>query len=401
MTIHAVLINGVAVDLGAVEYNVRLTHGRSDIKSTPEASSAQIIMRGSPGVAVDIGDELRIGAYDGVCRFRGTVTDLRREHLSSDPPIPVTTITGIGFLAKLGLLTTGEDAYSKETPRARVDAVMADAGLDYLNAADNNLELASNNEPSIQSKLSYMQTLAEWSGGTYFDDCRGRVIFEDYGERGIAGNPGIWENTDQAWSFYTQAWQAFPATNAAPQIPADAVVWAPQWTKNLQTLINDIEIEYGNNNLYELTDASSMGSYGKRQYDLATELHGETDAQERAQQILAAQAQPLWNLGQVSILMDRLTTTERDRALALLSGSRVIINGLPEGSPYTQFQGIVEGWSEAYTPGTHVLTLSLSDPRFSYQAVAWNAIDTALTWENVDPTIEWYNVVVADDLIGV
>ena len=401
MTIHAVLINNVPVDLGSVEYNVRLTHARSDIKSTPEASTAQVIFRGAPATTVGVGDELRIGAYDGICRFRGTVTDLKREHVSSDPPIPVTTITGIGFLAKLGLLTTGETAYSKETPRARVDAVMADAGLDYLNAADNTLELMSNNDPGIQPKLAYLQTLAEWSGGTYFDDCRGRIIFEDYGERGIAGNPGIWENTDQPWSFYTQAWQAFPSNNAAPQIPAAAVVWAPQWTKNLQTVVNDIEVEYDNGSIYELTDNDSIAEYGRRKYDLITELHGEPDAQERATQILAAQAQPLWNLGQVSILMDRLTSTERDRTLALLSGSRVIINGLPEGSPYTQFQGIVEGWAEAYTPGTHVLTLSLSDPRFSYQAVAWNAIDTALTWENVDPTIEWYNVVVADDLLGV
>ena len=400
MTVTAVLVNDQAVDLGSVEYNVQITHARSDIKSTPEPSSASIILRGDPGLAVDVGDEIRVGVYAGICRFRGNVTDLARDHLDTTPATPVTTITAIGYLAKLGYLTTGEDAYSKETPRDRVDAVMADAGLDYLNAADNVLELAANNEPTIQPKLSYLQTLAEWSGGTYFDDCRGRIIFEDYGERGIAGNPGIWENAPEAFSFYTQAWEAFPANNAAPQIPASAVAWSPQWTKNLQTVINDIEIEYGNNNLYELTDASSIAAYGKRQYDLLTELHGATDAQERAQQILAAQAQPLWNLGQITVLVGRLTAVERDRVLALLSGSRVIINGLPEGSPYTQFQGIVEGWSETYANDQHLLTLSLSDPRASYQACAWQDVDASLTWENVDSTIQWYNVVVPDDLIG-
>jgi len=132
-----------------------------------------------------------------------------------------------------------------------------------------------------------------------------------------------------------------------------------------------------------------------------TELHGATDAQERAQQILAAQAQPLWNLGQVTVLVHRLTTPERDRVLSLISGTRVIINGLPEGSPYTQFQGIVEGWSETYANDQHLLTFSLSDPRASYQACAWDEVDVSLTWENVDPTIQWYNVVVPDDLIGV
>lgn len=400
MTIHAVLINDTPVDLADVEYDIRITHARSDIRSQPEASTAQVILRGATALQVNIGDELRIGAYSGVCRFRGTVTDLSMDHLSTTPATPVVTVTGIGFLAKLGLLTTGEDAYSKETVRDRVDAVMANAGLDYLNAADNVLELKANNDPGVQPKIGYLQSLAEWSGGTFFDDCRGRIIFEDYGGRGIAGNPGIWENAPEPFSFYTQAWDAFPANNAAPQLPASAIAWTPTWRKDLQTLINDIEIEYANGSRYELVDNGSITTYGRRQYDLVTELEDLTAAQERAQQILTAQAQPLWNLGQISILMDRLTTEERDRALALLSGSRVIINGLPAGSPYTQFQGIVEGWSETYLPGSHVLTLSLSDPRYSYQTVEWGQIDAALTWAQVESTITWYSVVNADDLLA-
>lgn len=401
MTIHAIKVNGQDIDLGSVTYDVQISHGRSNISSPPEPSSASIVIRGDAGIPLEIADELVIGAYQGVCRFRGTITDLTREHLSTTPPTPVTRVQAIGFLAKLGLLTTGEDAYSKQTVRQRVDVVMADSGIDYVNAADNTLELASNNEPSIQPKINYLQTLAEWSGGTYFDDCRGRVIFEDYGQRGQAGNPGTWANATEPFSFYTQAWDAFPATNAAPQIPAVDVVWSPQWTKNLATLINDIEIEYKNEALIELTDSGSIARYGLRQYDLKTELEGASDATARAQQILTAQSQPYWNLGQVTVLVHNLSEAERDRVLALLNGSRVIINGLPEGSPFDQFQGIVEGWSETYLPGRHLLTLSLSDPRASYEVVAWDEIDAALTWGDVDPTIEFYNVVVADDLIGV
>jgi len=401
MTIFAIKVNGADLDLAAVEWSVEITHGRADIKSTPEASTAQIVVRGGPGLDLEIGDELRLSAYNGVCRFRGTVTDLTRDHLSTDPPVPITTVTGVGFLAKLGLLTTGEDAYSKQTVRQRVDVVMADSGIDYVNAADNTLELQSDNAPQIQPKLSYLQTLAETSGGTYFDDCRGRVIFEDYGNRGQAGNPGTWSNLPEPWTFYTQAWDAFPATNAAAQIPAVDVIWAPQWTKSLQTLINDIDVEYKNDGLVNLTDSGSIADYGRRKYDLITDLESAGDASTRAQQILTAQSQPLWSLGQVTVLMERLNGPERDRVLALLNGTRVIINGLPEGSPYPQFQGIVEGWSETYTPGQHRLTLSLSDPRASYEVVTWAEIDTSLTWAQVDPTIQWYNVVVADDLIGV
>lgn len=400
MTIYAILVNDVPIDLSDVEYNVAISHGRSSIGSQPEAGSTQITIRGATGTALNIGDELRIGAYTGICRFRGTITDLRIDYLSTDPATPITTVIGIGVLARLGLLTTGEDAYDKESVRDRVDAVLSDSGLSYLNAADTTLELDSNNDPGVMSKLGYLQTLAEWSGGTYFDDCRGRVIFEDYGNRGIAGNPGIWENTTEAWSFYTSAWSTFPDNNAAEQLPGSAIEWAPTWTKNLTNVINDIEVTYGNGSIYELEDTASIAQHGRRKYGLVTEFHGADDAQERAQQILAAQAQPLWSLGQISVRMNRLTTDQRNAALALLSGSRIIINDIPAGGPYEQFQGIVEGWSETYTPGEHVLTLSLSDPRFSYQTVTWGDVSASLTWGTVNSTLEWYNVVNADDLLA-
>jgi hypothetical protein len=98
--------------------------------------------------------------------------------------------------------------------------------------------------------------------------------------------------------------------------------------------------------------------------------------------------------------MDQLTDTQRNDVLALLNGSRVIIDDLPAGGPYTQFQGIVEGWSETFTPGRHLVTLSLSDPRYSYQTVPWSGVEPTLTWGNVNTTIQWYNVVNADDLLA-
>jgi hypothetical protein len=400
MTINSILINDVALDLADIEYNVQISHGRADIKSVPEPSTAQIILRGSTGTTLAIGDELAITAYTGTSRFTGTVTDLSIEYLSSSPAIPVTTVTAIGLLARLGLLTTGEDAYPKESPRDRITTIMDTTGLSYLNVADADLELKSNNDPGITTILSYLQSVAEWSGGTYFDDTRGRVIFEDYGNRGIASNPGIWENLTEPWSFYEDAWSTFPTNNAAPSIPGSSVAWSPQWQQNLQTLINDVEIEYDNGGLYELEDAASIAAYGRRKYDLLTELHGLVDAQERAQQIITAQANPLWNIGQITVLMDQLTETQRNSTLALLNGANVIIDDIPAGGPYTQFNGIVEGWSETYVPGRHLLTLTLSDPRYSYQTVTWGGVEATLTWGNVNATLQWYNAVNADDLLA-
>ena len=119
-----------------------------------------------------------------------------------------------------------------------------------------------------------------------------------------------------------------------------------------------------------------------------------------ADEILLAQAQPLWNLGQISVYVDLLDEPTRNLVLALVSGASVLVNGLPAPAPYTQFLGIVEGWAETYTPGQHILTLSVSDPRYSYQTVTWAGVDAALTWAAVNPEIEWYNVVRSDDLVA-
>ena len=399
MSITGIAVNGSPVATADVEFDVQITHGRSDIKSQPQPSTAAVTFRGSTGTAVDVGDELTIEAYNEP-RFIGNVTDLQIDHLSTTPAIPVVRITAIGYLAKLGTLTTSGAALSAETIRDRVDTFMIPTGLDYFNGADEFLDLAANADPGIQDLTSVLGTLAETSGGTYFDDPVGRVIFEDYGTRGVAGNPGIWNNQQGTWADNAQAWNTYPASNAAPSLPGSAIVFTPQWTKNLQTVINDIEVEYAGGSIYQLDDTASTTKFGRRAYKLTTELAAVADAQERAQQILAAQAQPLWNLGLISILVNRLTNDQRTAALQLLNGSRVIINDLPSGSPYTQFQGIVEGWGETYTEGRHVLTLSLSDPRASYEAAAWGDVDAALEWGQVNTSLEFYNVINPDDLLA-
>lgn len=399
MTVSAIIVNGVSIDLADVEYNVQITHGRSDIKSTPEPSSAAVTLRGATGTGLNIGDTLTIQAYTAN-RFIGNVTDLTLEHLDTTPPVPVTRVTAIGYLAKLGTLTTDGTAFTAETVRDRIDDVMTPTGLAYFNGADQLLDLAANADPGIQPVQTYLQTLAEWSGGTYFDDTTGRIVFEDYGERGVAGNPGIWNNQTGTWSANTGAWNTYPASNAAPSLPAGAVAWSPSWTKNLQTIVNDIEVEYDGGGIYQADDSASIAVHGRRAYKLTTELAVAADATARANQILTAQAQPLWNLGQITVLVDRLSTAQRNAAMDLINGSRVIINGLPATSPYTQFQGIVEGWSETYVPGRHILTLSLSDPRASYQVAEWADVDAALEWGQVNTGLEFYNVVNPDDLLA-
>jgi hypothetical protein len=138
--------------------------------------------------------------------------------------------------------------------------------------------------------------------------------------------------------------------------------------------------------------------YGTRAAELTTGLRKNSDSDARAAAILLAQAYPLWSLGQVSVLVHTLSAPTRDLVLELLNGATVRVDSMPVAGPYEQFTGILEGYIEVYTPGEHIMTLSLSDPRTSYQTVPWNGVDAALTWANVNSTVQWYNVVNAGDL---
>ena len=390
-----VRVNGVELDFDGIEYSVTVSHGRPDVLSAATASTAQIILYGPTNASVEIADELRIGAY-GICRFFGAVTDARMEFLGSGTAR--TTITAVGQLAKLGTRLVEVD-FPHEMVDDRVETILAATGLDYLNGATNALELFAVVEDTPQPALNLLDQLAQWSGATYFDTPDGRIVFESYGIRGQTANPGNWASQTQTWQALDRTWDSFPTSLAALPLPPSSVVYAPAWTKSQQGLINEVAITHGDPAVVETySDADSIAAYGLRAAELTTGLRKNADADARGPAILLAQARPLWNLGQVSVLVHTLDTATRDLLMVVKSGSTVSISNLPPEGPYTQFVGITEGWTEVYTPGQHILTLSLSDPRFSYQTVTWANVPPALVWEDVNPGLEWYNAVTADDL---
>ncbi len=394
--IDDVLVNGVALAANDVVYQVVVSHGRSDIQAAPQPSTATIIVQGAAAPPAEVGDELEIIAY-GFDRFLGNVTDLYWTNLGDGTP--VVTVTAMGRLALLGYKLTDPANYVKETVYQRVERVLTDSGMDYLNGATTTLDLLNPAKDVPFSCTTALAEIAQWSGGTYFDTPSGWIVFESYGIRGTTAHPGNWASQVTTWAQTNQSWNSFPSSFAAPVIPGTAVAQSPEWRKTSTAVVNQVTITHGSSQTSDtFDDTASQTAYGLRAVELTTELDTLTDATDRANQILLAQAYPLWNLGNVTVHVGSLTQTLRDQVLDLTNGSTVIIDGLPTDSPYTQFQGIVEGWTETYTPGQHWLTLSLSDPRFSYQTVTWANVDPALQWEDVNPALEWYNVVTSDDL---
>ena len=397
--ITEILLAGSPLDLNTVEYQVSVQHGRSDILSAPQASSAQIVIRGAVGVDAEITDDVVIEAY-GDPRFTGQISDVRVTHLSSVPPVALTQITAMGNLARVGFVEVGASGFSEQTVFERVTAVLDATGLDYLNGADTDLVLHSvssgNAEPT--DALSYLQRLAEGTGATYYDDPAGRIVFESYGNRGITAFAGIWANQVGTWADQTEAWEDYPVDRATTNIPGGAVVFSPAWSRTRQTILNTVTVVGYTGHEETASDSVSIAAYGLKEYRLETDIKNNADVLTRAGGIITAQANPLWSLGELSIFVHQLDTTDRDLILALVSGMAVSLANLPQPAPLDNFLGIVEGWGEVYVPGQHVLTLSVSDPRYSFETVTWAEVDPALEWGDVSADLQWYEIITGNDL---
>jgi len=396
-----ITLGGSVIDLDLFEFNVTVAHGRSDVTSSPTASNTQIVLRGDSGPLLELADTVAI-SFDGVDRFTGAISDLNVSFISTGTPTAITTITAMGNLAKLGYTDVGASGYIEQSARQRVTGILDATGLDYLNAGDPAITLYAILESDAQpsTALDALARIAQGTGATYYDDPTGRIIFEDYGNRGSTTFPGIWANQVGTWSEAEGTWADYPLFPTSFNLEAPGVVFAPTWAKTLTPLINDVTVTYGPDLAVTQTDSASITQYGRREYRLDTGIKTITDATTRAGNIITAQANGLWNLGQISVLVDQLVTEDTTALLDLVSGSLVAVRGLPASGPYPDFKGIVEGWTDSYNNGQHILTLSISDPRFSYQTLTWGQVLEDLTWGDVNAAAQWFEIVSNNDLVG-
>ena len=397
-----VTINAVEVDLALVDFDLSITHGRSDVTSPPTSSTCQLVIRGATGPAFDISDAVTITAH-GVARFAGTISDLDVNFIGTNPPKAITTITGMGNLSALGLQEVGAAGWTEQTASQRVTGILTASGFSYLNGADTDITLkaVALEDATPTTALDALSSIASGTGATYFDDPNGRIVFESYGNRGLTTFAGVWATQTDTWTATSGTWGSFPVETTSTTMDTAGVMFAPQWAKNLEPLINDVTVTYGTDTSVNQSDAASIAAYGKREYRLDTQIKTVTDATTRAASIITAQANPLWNLGQISILVHELDATDITALMELVSGDLVIVDDLPAQGPYDVFEGIVEGWTDNYSQGNHTLTMSLSDPRFSYQILKWVDVLPELTWGEVDAAAQWFEIVSNNDLVGV
>lgn len=395
-------LNGSTIDMSTVDFNVTIMHGRSVVTDIPTASSAQLVIRGAAGPVMEISDYLVV-SFNGQPRFSGKISNIDVSFSGTNPPTAITTVTGMGNLAELGLVDVGASGFVEETVRQRVEAILVSSGVTFLNGGDANITVKA--VPAVDAVITTawngIADMATQSGATFYDTPSGEIIYEDYGNRGQTTLTGIWSLQTSDWANTAGTWASIAPGINGTTIDGAGIILSPTWTKQLEPLINDITVTYGTDQSVQQTDSASIAAYGRREYLLNTTISNVNDATIRGGQVITAQANPLWDLGQISILVNLLDAATTLEVMKLISGSLLRIYNLPAQGPYTDYTGIVEGWADSYNGGNHTLTLSISDPRFSYQILKWQDVIPDITWGEVYAQTQWFEVVSNNDLVGV
>lgn len=406
--ISSITIGGSSVPLSKIEYSIQITHGRSSVTDSPNASTANLtfIQRDTIMPTIGVAQTINIKAY-GKDRFTGRITDLAVSHIENG--FAQISIQAIGKVSRLGTKTVGFDTFPQENAHGRALSIMQLSGEDYRIEGGYDMELnafAANDENILQ----LLSSMADDVGAAIVDTPDGKILVQYYDSRGSNDYYEKWEDQGNAkWSQQTLRWvdrQAISPTAGIPlPLDGETVIYEPIWRTNSASIINKVILGYDGSSVYTVQDTASQTDYGLRTLSRDTELHDLASATLRAGQLLNRQSQPRWSMGSVEIWMENVTDTiQRDKLLALTCGNRVLINDLPRPAPYETWVGVVEGWGETYTAyqngeGTHRLTLALSDPFASYAGITWNAVPITYKWNTINTSVIWANAITQDNLV--
>lgn len=406
--ISSITIGGLSVALKDIEYAIQITHGRSNVTDSPNASTASLTFIGRELVMPKIGvaQTINIKAY-GKDRFTGRITDLTVSHIEDG--FARISLQAIGKVSRLGTKTVGFGTFPQENAHGRGLSIMQLSGEDYTIAGGYDMELRSfpANDENI---LQLLSEIADDAGAAVVDTPDGKILVQFYDSRGANDYYEKWEDQGAIkWNEQIGRWidqqEISPSAGIPLQLDSDTVIYEPIWRTNSAAVINKVVLGYGVGSNYTVQDTASQTDYGLRTLSRDTELNDLPSATLRAGQLLNRQSQPRWSMGSVEIWMENVTDTiKRDKLLALLCGNRVQIDSLPRPAPYETWVGVVEGWGETYTgyqdgEGTHRLTLALSDPFASYAGITWNAVPITYKYNTINSTVIWANAITQQNLI--
>lgn len=371
------------IDMSCLVDEVTIRHGREDVDSQPEASSATIDMSldtddDALPDALEVGAIIRVSTDMGggvvSQRFAGRVTDISLGWEEAGPDTPdrvVAQVIATGVLAELGRRVVGDAPWPQQLDGARIAAVMTAAGitLDPLTSDPGTVKVLARDVDS-QPALDVAQATATDAGGVLWSTRAGEVRYADADHR--------------------------RGVTAGLSLDACDVLVTPTWSRTTEGLINTVSIGYGPTpeegeqpRWYGQRD-DSRAAFGRFEFTAATELAELADAAAMGTLLLTRNRVPVWVMSSLPVAVADLSHADTQALLALDLHDLLQLTGLPAaGSVPTSAYLWVEGWTERLAYGVHELDVIVSGYCRTSPPPRWNDIPPSWTWDAVDASVTW------------
>ena len=376
-----ITINGQTVDPATVEYQVTIQTGPGAQYELPQPTTCSVAIWSDTSLNVALGDELMVHDDDITAdraRFRGQVTNVALEH--PGPGIVRQNITAMGPLMRLGRATIGYTDLIEEGAAFRISEVCARADIVAVmepGLVGPNMVAREADDQSCRFMFDEVMRSSPFdvwemnaplmlSIGPMFDMCQfgnndpqdiATAVFVD----GTQGDPGY------AIEILPESYRdTTPVLGLSP----DAVGWGLRWEKDTGRVVNKVSVVYGDyppegsstqRPKVSTESASSIATFGPSTTEIVTDLSDSADAGTRAVAILDAYASSHWEMRSCDLILEQMNDTERRMVMTQVRpGARVEIDQLPLPGPAARSAFYVEGFTESYKPGDHIITLALT-----------------------------------------
>lgn len=379
-------------DITCLVDRVSIQHGRDDDTNQPDASSATVDLSYDSATdldAPDLMDALEIGAPLAVSvtlngstyrRFTGNITDVAIgwDDAGAQTPERVSAqLVAVSLLGAMGRAVIGDTPWPQELDGARAAHIFTKAEQGLAGTAftidweaDPGTITIYARDVDSQPALDLLHSVAESAEAILWQRLDGTICYADANRR----------NAGAAVSLVLDA--------------CDLLV-TPTWKRDLSGLVNKVTIGYGipdeegDQNRYTAYDSTSRGRYGPYDYSVSTELAAYADAVDVAQDVLARQSTPAWNLTALPVDVAGLDAARTEQLLALDMHALVQLTGLPDSSPTPASARLwLEGWAETLEPGAHDITLAVSDYARSLGSATWDLWGPS-TWNETPSSLRW------------
>jgi hypothetical protein len=356
---------------------LRITYGRTDIWEQARTATAyiQILNDDDSVFAGQLNDPVIVQIDDSagnpITIFTGKLNTISNsvQALGSTAKVVIHTITAVGAFADMARVITHTSNYPKEYDDDRLTRILTDAAVSI---------------DVIDTPGVYEFTATTASPG----DCYYWASF--YANMAFGY---IYETPSGEVGYANESRRTLDAqANGYLIIPEETILYpSVQSEVNLNNLLNDLRLEWKNNQIVTSTSASSIASYGTRAADIVTELEDGTQAQNQADRYVSLRSTPATVLNSFTVQLDApdMTAGTLDDLLAVYMGMPVEVSDFPNGIYNGIFRGFVEGWTLTINRVQATLNLNVTKNTLSITPTRWQDVSPTLQWEDVDPTLEW------------